>query len=371
MKVVLDTSVVLGEGQSSFRYFSELIPRLKKSIDVSLELLPSPYFNLPKDWYPEKPAYQPLIPKAPWLPPGEVRTLLSKWKSSIENYRKKKSLFKETDQTLFHSFYYSTPPQSGVPLVSVAHDATLEKLSSELQIEMTEHLEKKRKSLLLAQRVIAVSHATKKDMMEFYGIDPKKIDVIPHACSSDFFPEKRETALVTGPYLLQVGGRMHHRNFKNLLEAFSLLSFDIRLICAGEPWSNEELKLIKQWGLENKVELVKNPVASVLRNLYQNAKMLVYPSLYEGFGFPLVEAMACGTPVATSLNAGSIPEVAGEAALYFDPRDPADIAKKMEELLNPEVSKKYIEKGFENLKRFSWDETAKKTLDCYRKVFSA
>jgi glycosyltransferase involved in cell wall biosynthesis len=99
--------------------------------------------------------------------------------------------------------------------------------------------------------------------------------------------------------------------------------------------------------------------------------MLVYPSLYEGFGFPLVEAMACGTPVATSSHAGSIPEVAGEAALYFDPRDPADMAKKMEELLNPTRAQKYIEKGFQNIKRFSWDETAKKTLACYRKVFSA
>ncbi len=99
--------------------------------------------------------------------------------------------------------------------------------------------------------------------------------------------------------------------------------------------------------------------------------MLVYPSLYEGFGFPLVEAMACGTPVATSLGAGSIPEVAGNAAHYFDPRNPSDIAQKITELLDPALAKEYQQRGFENIQRFSWDKTAEKTLETYRKVFSA
>ena len=166
---------------------------------------------------------------------------------------------------------------------------------------------------------------------------------------------------------------MHHRNFARLAEAFSIGKFknDLFLVCAGEPWLEEEISLFKKLGIESRVKLFTNPSNEQLRDLYQHASALVYPSLYEGFGFPLVEAMASGTPVATSKNAGSIPEVAADAAHYFDPRDPSDIAKKIEELLNPILSKSYVEKGFENIKRFSWDETAKKTIACYHKVFSA
>jgi len=370
VKVVLDTSVVLGEGQSSFRYFSELIPRLKQNPELSLEILPSPYFDLPKDWYPQNPAYKPLIPQAPWLPQGKLRSILSQLKGSFEDHRKQKKLFKGTEPTVFHSFYYSVPPSEEIPLVTVAHDATLERLANELNLEMKDHLEKKKKSILSAQRVIAVSESTKKDIQKFYGIEPEKIHAIPHACSSDFFPEKKEKPIFTTPYILQVGGRMHHRNFKNLLEAFASRRFGLDLVCAGEPWTNEESLMIKAWGIEDKIKLIKNPHAALLRNLYQNAKMLVYPSLYEGFGFPLVEAMACGAPVVTSLNSGSIPEVAGNAALYFDPRNPADIARKMEEALDPLVAADLIKKGFENIKRFSWDETAKKTIEVYRNVLT-
>jgi glycosyltransferase involved in cell wall biosynthesis len=142
------------------------------------------------------------------------------------------------------------------------------------------------------------------------------------------------------------------------------------LVCVGEPWSSEESELIHKWSLKDSVSLVETPKSEKLRELYQHAEMLVYPSLYEGFGFPLVEAMACGTPVATSKNGGSIPEIAGDAALYFDPRDPSDIAKKISELTKKELAGSLRQKGFENVKRFSWDLAAEQTVACYRRVFS-
>ena len=165
---------------------------------------------------------------------------------------------------------------------------------------------------------------------------------------------------------------MHHRNFIRLLEAFAIGSFQktFMLVCAGESWSSEETDLIQKWNLKNSVVLVETPTTQKLRELYQQAEMLVYPSLYEGFGFPLVEAMACGTPVATSKNGGSIPEVAGDAALYFDPRDPSDMAKTLLELTNKELAGSLRQKGFENVKRFSWDLAAEQTVACYRRVFS-
>jgi len=375
MKVILDTSVVLGEGQSSFRYFSELIPRLRREPGLNIEVLPSPYFNLPQDWFSDKPAYRPLSVKANWIPQGKIRALLSSARRSFEKHRQKQTIFKNPSETLFHSFFYTLPLDNQVPLITIAHDATPELFPQEAGSgsHIPVHLQQKRNSFESAKRIIAVSESTKRDICSFYSIPAEKVDVIYHAVSSDFFTESDSRLSINQPYLLQVGGRMHHRNFMRLAEAFSLspIHKDYLLVCAGEPWSEEETAFIKKLGIENRVKLFQNPSNEILRSLYQQAKMLVYPSLYEGFGFPLIEAMACGTPVATSKNSGSIPEVAGDAAHYFDPRDPSDIARTIEELLNPATAQGLVEKGFENIKRFSWDQTAEKTLQCYRKVFSA
>lgn len=374
MKVVLDTSIVLGAGQSSYRYFSELIPRLRRDSGLSLEVLPSPYFNLPHNWFSESPSYRPIIPGGSWIPQGRFRKALSKIKWAFEKSRQKRAFFDSLD-SVFHSFYYTTPPTAQTRLVTVVHDATIEKLDSELGLRalFSDHLIKKEKSISRASRIIAVSEATKKDISHYYGVAPEKIDCIYHAVGSDFFVDPNSSRQIERPYLLQVGGRLHHRNFKNLAEAFCIGGFgkDYLLVSAGEPWSSDELTLFKRLGIESQVQLFENPSVETLRNLYQHAEMLVYPSLYEGFGFPIVEAMACGTPVATSLEAGSIPEIAGKAAHYFDPRNPQDMVQKISELLDPQRKEIYRRLGFENIKRFSWDKTAEQTLSTYRKVFSA
>jgi glycosyltransferase involved in cell wall biosynthesis len=376
MKVILDTSIVLGEGQSSYRYFSELIPRLRREPDVNLELIPSPYYELPGDWFPEKPSYQPLQTKARWLPQGRLRQFLSQAKRRVETYRQKKALYQNPEHTLFHSFYYTTPLDDSVRFVPMALDAVCEKIGSELNIQYSfkSQLKQKARAFERANRIISISQSTKNDVMDVYGIPSHKIDTIYLAVDTNFWIRSNHfSSSLDNPYLLQVGGRQHHRNFNRLLEAFVLgkLHKDYLLVCAGEAWEEEELELIQKLQLKGRVKLIRNPSNETLRSLYQQAKMLVYPSLYEGFGFPLIEAMACGTPVATSKNAGSISEVAGDAAHYFDPRDPADIAKKIEELLDPKLARSFIEKGFQNVKRFSWDKTAQETLNCYRKVFSA
>jgi glycosyltransferase involved in cell wall biosynthesis len=375
MRIILDTSVVLGEGQSSFRYFSGLIPHLKNIPDIDLELVPSPYMTLPDSWYSPNQSYKPLLPSAPWFPQGKIRKALSLIKKSVEQSRQKKAFTRTDEQTLFHSFFYTQSPSPSLPLVSMAHDATVEILDSELNLShhFEKHIKVKKESLQRAKRIIAVSECTRQDIARLYDIPPSRIDCIYHSVASDFFPARYSApSLFQKPYFLQVGGRMHHRNFTRLLEAFALGGFrkDFLLVCVGEPWSSEESELIHQWNLKDNVGLVETPTTEKLRELYQHAEMLVYPSLYEGFGFPLVEAMACGTPVATSKNGGSIPEVAGDAALYFDPRDPSDMAKTLLELTNKELAGSLRQKGFENVKRFSWDKAAEQTVACYRRVFS-
>jgi len=308
------------------------------------------------------------------LPQGRFRKFLSNIKWTFEHSRQKRALFSSED-TLFHSFFYTLPPSAKTALVTVAHDATIERLNEELGLHhaFSEHLGNKKQSFRRAKRVIAVSEATKKDISEIYNVPLDQIDCIYHSVGSEFSFDPESQALIDQPYILQVGGRLHHRNFARLAEAFTLskLKSETLLVCAGEPWSEEEKVFLEKLGIRSQVRLFENPSVGNLRNLYQHAKMLVYPSLYEGFGFPLVEAMACGTPVATSLGAGSIPEVAGNAAHYFDPRNPSDIAQKITELLDPALAKEYQQRGFENIQRFSWDKTAEKTLETYRKVFSA
>jgi glycosyltransferase involved in cell wall biosynthesis len=375
MRIILDTSVVLGEGQSSFRYFSGLIPNLKTIPGLALDLVPSPYMKLPDSWYSAQQSYEPLLPRAPWFPQGRIRNALSRLKKTVEQSRQKKAFTRPDEQTLFHSFFYTLPPSTSIPLVSMAHDATVEILASELNLthHFEKHLKAKKESLQRAKRIIAVSECTRQDIAKVYDISLSRIDCIYHSVGLEFFPAHSSApSLFQKPYFLQVGGRMHHRNFTRLLEAFAIGGFqkDFMLVCAGEPWSSEESELIHQWNLKDNLGLVETPTTEKLRELYQHAEMLVYPSLYEGFGFPLVEAMACGTPVATSKNGGSIPEVAGDAALYFDPRDPSDMAKTLLELTNKELAGSLRQKGFENVKRFSWDKAAEQTVACYRRVFS-
>jgi glycosyltransferase involved in cell wall biosynthesis len=331
--------------------------------------------KLPDSWYSTKQSYKPLLPNAPWFPQGKVRKALSHIKKSIEQGRQKKAFTRTDEQILFHSFFYTQSPSPSIPLVSMAHDATVEILDSELNLSrhFENHLKVKKESLQRAKRIIAVSECTRQDIAKVYDISLSRIDCVYHSVGLEFFPAHSSApSPFQKPYFLQVGGRMHHRNFTRLLEAFALGDFrkDFLLVCVGEPWSSEESELIHQWNLKDNVGLVETPTTEKLRELYQHAEMLVYPSLYEGFGFPLVEAMACGTPVATSKNGGSIPEVAGDAALYFDPRDPSDMAKTLLELTNKELAGSLRQKGFENVKRFSWDLAAEQTVACYRRVFS-
>lgn len=370
MRVVLDTSVVLGEGQSSFRYFSELIPRLRAQQELEVELLPSPYFELPAHWYSETPGYQPLQKKFQWIPRGPIRRLLAPAKNLIERYRQNKWIYETQGEALFHSFFYTLPMNSKVPVVTIAHDATPELFPNEVSRgeHMATHLRQKKMSLMNAQRIIAVSESTKRDICKVYGLSPHTIDVIYHAVASDFYWDPASTSSLPSPYLLQVGGREHHRNFDRLLECFKDGGFfrDYLLVCAGAAWSSEEWSKICRLDLKDRVVLFETPTNRVLRNLYQHSELLVYPSLYEGFGFPPLEAMACGALVATSKGAGSIEEVCAEAALYFNPRDPKDIANTIASGLNSNQKESFRAKGFANLKRFSWDTTAARTIACYR-----
>lgn len=220
-----------------------------------------------------------------------------------------------------------------------------------------------------AKKIISVSENTKSDLINLFEIDANKIEVIHHGSSLNT-QASNSAAILNFSYLLFVGNRTLYKNFNFYIESIAniLKQNNLQFICAGSsPFSPSEIALIKKLGLENNV---KHIVAddSILINLYQNALAFIFPSLYEGFGIPVLEAFACNCPCILSTG-GSLPEVGGEAALYFNPKDSDSIQSVLLEFLsNSNIKSTLIEKGKERLKQFSWEKTFDQTINLYKSI---
>ncbi|NOX33903.1 MAG: glycosyltransferase family 4 protein [Deltaproteobacteria bacterium] len=224
-----------------------------------------------------------------------------------------------------------------------------------------------------AAAVIAVSQHTKNDICSFYGIDENKIHVIHGAYSqAHFFPEIDPESLdrfgLEGlPYILAIGSANHRKNFSRLLKAISRIKNNIthHLVIAGPRSPAENRKIQKkagQLGISDRLHLLPYLSNKELRALYSSADLFVYPSLYEGFGIPVLEAMACGTPVLAA-NTSSIPEVAGNAALLIDPNDTESIASGIIQIItNHDVIKYYTRLGLKRIQNFSWENSANRLI---------
>jgi len=234
-----------------------------------------------------------------------------------------------------------------------------------------------------ADRIIAISHSTARDISEVYGVPPHKIRVIYHGYNEKLFhlpsaEEKKQVNSVKSKYrippkskyLIFVGALQPRKNLGILVSAFERLKTlhtfrDWKLVLAGaEAWLIDDLKnQINDSIWKNDIIMTGNFTISDLPFLLWGAEIFVFPSLYEGFGIPILEAMACGVPVITSKNS-SLVEVAGTNAIYFDATRIDDLASSIKELeASPQKRKEMIRDGVEWAKRFNWDETAKKTYE--------
>jgi glycosyltransferase involved in cell wall biosynthesis len=218
----------------------------------------------------------------------------------------------------------------------------------------------KRHCILAADLLISISASTASDILAIYPeVDPAKLIVAHPGVDERFFgahPWSGEAP--ARPYLLYVGQRSLHKNFRRLLEAFGAsglgADYDLRVI-SNEGFTADEGELIRRYGLEAAVHLRSHLSDAELAAHYSHAVALAYPSEYEGFGLPVVEAMAAGTVVATS-NCSSMPEVGGEVAFYFDPTSVASIAATLRAVvaLTPEERRQRIAAGRERARGFSW-----------------
>ncbi len=274
---------------------------------------------------------------------------------------------------IFHPTYYNPyflRYLRDKPFILTVYDMTHEIYSKEMSF-FDFSAKYKKKLLLKADKIIAISQNTKKDLIRLYNISPEKINVIYLANSLKPPVDKRlQTLNLPEKYILFVGGRKGYKNFNIFVESIStLIKKDPKLflVCAGQLFSKEEESLFKNLNIENQVKQYSID-DSTLAHMYQKAICFVFPSRYEGFGIPTLEAFSCGCPVILS-NTSCMPEIGGKAAVYIDPLNKKDIEKKVGEVIeNSILRKKMISKGYKQLKKFSWEKCAKETQEVYAEV---
>ena len=234
-------------------------------------------------------------------------------------------------------------------------------------------------------RIVSVSESTRRDLINYTDISPARIRVAYNGADLDEFSANERSAArksikeflhTDTPFILYTA-RLEHpgKNHVRLLEALALLKqrgkLGHKLVIAGSRWTGAEVidAVIARLGLTDDVIVTGFVESHLLPKLYAAADLFVFPSLFEGFGIPLLEAMVSGTPVCAA-NVASIPEVVGDAALLFDPREPADIARQVDRLLSDsDLRQQLVDRGLQQAHRFSWDDAASGVLQqCYEAV---
>jgi alpha-1,3-rhamnosyl/mannosyltransferase len=230
-----------------------------------------------------------------------------------------------------------------------------------------------------SSRIVAISESTKRDLSRFFAGSRGKTTVVPLATDERFRPvggsplqEALHRLRLPKRYILYMGINKPHKNLAFLLRVFAKVGTDAKLVLAGkeDPRYSQAREEAKRLGLEDRVVFLGDIDDSDLPMLYSGVELFVFPSLYEGFGLPVLEAMACGTPVVCS-GASSLPEIVGDAAVTLDPEDEAAWAATIAELLeNEDFRRELSKKGLKRAGQFSWEDTARETVGIYRSVLS-
>lgn len=275
-------------------------------------------------------------------------------------------------QTDFETYYFNA--LKGKKVVTTFHDMNYTICNDCYKKTLTNNVDKiidlQKKSVERADKIIAVSHNTKKDLVNLWNVKPEKITVIHHGVNKNKIQDLKTARILIEPYILFVGERFGFKNFTRFIQSFAQLSLrfsNLRFVCTGRAFSNDEKKEFQSLNILDKAFQISADEATMAR-LYRDAEMFVYPSYSEGFGMPILEAMVYDCPVVVS-NASCLPEVAGDACLYFDPFQIEDMAQKMELLLtSPGVRKKLVTKGRIQLDKFSWEKSAQEHMEVYQSL---
>ena len=305
------------------------------------------------------------------------------------------TVIKKTGIDLMHFPHFNVPMSYNDPYVSTIHDLIIHHFPDErattlplwlYRLKLIGYKKVIKRAVKNARVIIAPSEFTKNDILKFYKIEAAKIKIVHEGV--DLKSKCQMSNVKSNPnvkcqnlnnYLLYVGSVYPHKNLEKLVDAFVILrnkyKVDVKLVLVGKIdyfYNQLQKYIISKYPNIN--YLISNIVFygyaddSELAQLYKNAKLFVFPSLYEGFGLPPLEAMSFGTPVAAS-NLSSIPEVCGDAAVYFDPNDIDEIVEKIYPVIASEAKQSLLrQKGFDQIKKYSWTKMAQETLQIYKNM---
>ncbi len=361
------------------RYFTEIISHIRENvkIDIAIKYSNNAYLtNLKLKPEIEKLVnpYEKFLPNINFRGKRKLFNLLSRLKSykstdpNIFNKNLSIEQLKSQDFDIFHPTYYDNYFLEHIghkPFVLTIYD-----MIHELYPEMINDPELCQRKAILAKKashIIAISDQTKKDIIEILGIPENKISVIYLANSIQENFIKLE---LPKNYLLFVGERGFYKNFLFFASSIApLLKKDstLMIICTGRNFNQTELNYLSRENIQNRF-LYKESNDRELFQLYKNAKAFIFPSHYEGFGLPILEAFKAGCPMILS-NSSCFREIAGDAATYFSPTNSNELITAVETMLQKNDFRNIlVQKGYEREKYFSWEKSAKETAELYRKV---
>lgn len=377
MKIGIDCRIYSPQFTGIGRYTHELVAGLieknKNSPEPAQIVL---FFNQPEyDKFQDQPHTKKVLVKARHYSLAEQTTFL------------KKLLDEKLD--LMHFPHFNVPFLYRRPYIVTIHDLILSFFPGK---KMNRWYHRLAYSLTIknavrhAKKIIAVSGSTKQDILTHLPAKDDKIQVVYNGVSDDFRPLVHYTECLDTlnkyrinefQFILYTGVWRSHKNLPRLIQAFALLeekkNFHIKLVITGnpDPFYPEVREMVKRHNLENDVIFTGLVSEKELLHLYNAASIYAFPSLYEGFGLPPLEAMKCGTPVVAS-RSSSIPEICDGCALFFDPYSVDDIAKKIEYLYkDPAKQAELIEKGYRHVKKFTWKKNVDQTYDIFTDVINS
>jgi glycosyltransferase involved in cell wall biosynthesis len=327
--------------------------------------------------------------------PGNFHAVeLAEADNTLKGYIDFRAIVRRLDCDVAHIPHMFWMPRGlSCPYVLTVHDLLEHMYGSRnfSSVRRSLHFYLTRRVLRGAARVMAVSQFTKNEIQKVLAIPDERIEVVYNAIDERFLHGHASQTdrdliaqryLVTHPFILYAGAIRPHKNVVRIIEAFSALKSelakegkfaDLKLIIIGDDLSSHPRlrRTVVSGGVQNDVRFLGFVPIEVLRTFYDVAKIFVFPSLYEGFGLPPLEAMAHGTPVVTS-NTSSLPEVVGNAALLVNPENVFEIRRALQRaLLDTEVREQMKQRGYEQAQRFSWTSSVSRILEIYREVAGA
>jgi len=363
LKIIYDHKIfTLQKYGGISRYFCELAKRLIAFDTVDTSIIAPLYVN---KFLTKLEAENIVGRHISWDFPGLTRVLMA------ANRMISPSLVKNIMPELVHETYYSEncyKPLYSKSVITV-FDMIHEKFGENSRI-LDNISRLKKEAVQRSDHIICISENTKRDLIDIFDVDPNKITVTYLA--SSLSKNTHASRIIDEPYILYVGSRSGYKNFQCLLSAYissSRLAADFKLVCfGGGAFTKNERLFQQQMNIPDDRLIQLGGNDDLLVSLYMHAAVFVYPSLYEGFGIPPLEAMKCGCPVVCS-NTGSLPEVVGSAAKTFDPYQGEDIRQSIEDIVyHYRKAESLVMAGRERANLFSWDKCAQDTLDVYKKM---